>query len=214
MCTDCTPPTCSMLQGLLPTRPSASSADTSIALEELQDVGERYSPRVLREYFLFNGFRGRRFHIGPSSIPDFHFSEISDSQLTQVRKSISLVVPAYWLMVLAGSVLFACTVVPGLDDPTRQAEAIATANPPLLTLVLLTLALIATTGAELFTVLRITSIKQCIRFQPVLHWMSGSTGRVSVVLDLISLVLIAKVSSALLYVGLSVWILGIAFGSL
>lgn len=83
-------------------------SDRLIPLEELQDIGERYSPRVLREYFHYNWFSGSpAYHIGEHTYPEFSYEELPARKLRFVKSMMMFNIPTYWITIIFGSLLFA-----------------------------------------------------------------------------------------------------------
>jgi len=174
--------------------------DVLLPLEQLQDIGERYSPRVLRQFFQSTDSAS----IEEDSIA---VKEISDEKLNFIRKTFILNVPPLWIGCIAGSIVFASqSDWNGLQDPTTFEATIQSVFPNLTSTILLAYGLSASLIAEIVCVL--SCREKSSLFDIFFFFFGGLLSRIAIVLDALSFVLILKAAPQLAFVASPVWVFG------
>ena len=186
-------------------------AEISLPLEELQDIGERYSPHVLRAFFLSNGIASET-NTGNNEI---HFGRVfsfplSSEKLNRVKRIMILTVPAYLVCTIAGALAFAsqANTWDDITDMALQETVVEAALPSILGSVLGGYAVISSTIFELICAFLISGF----RYRSIFHliaWISGIASIALFVTNCYSLVVIAKAAPKLALIGLAPYLAGL-----
>lgn len=185
----------------------SSSSEVTVPLEQLQDIGERYSPQVLREFFLTNGFSNRppieRFLVDSSVLVQLDPQPVSLSTLRIIKRILLFTVPVYLVCALVGAIAFSgqSNTWEEISDPTRTYDVLSTvAIPDQLAIIFLIYAIVSTIAAEVVTLILLRKgIKNNV-FSIIVGFLSGIIARVSVVLELLAIVIILKAAPKLLII--------------
>lgn len=200
-----------MLAGLASRQTSRRLSEVMIPLADLQDVGERYAPSVLREYFLYNGFNGSSqpmtVNIASSDL-EFPYRELRVSKLYFLKKIWLLNVPAFQISLIVAAILLGSQPV-DLDPVTLQ-YSVENFLPKHPSLVVLTYGFLATVLGELIGCYSLTPSNKRSLNPPLklIFWLSGLINRSSIIFDLLAFVTIFKFSQVLTFVSLPLWLVG------
>lgn len=105
-------------------------------LEHLQDIGDRYSPKVFRDYFLT---QTARRPAGPTPSTLSQYINVSECELTKLHHFLQFNVINFILSVYIGAILFlfsTCWFTETAIDPVRSHERIANGLPNMISIVL------------------------------------------------------------------------------
>ena len=174
-----------------------------LPLEELQALGERYSPRVLRQFFQA---------ADSETTPEIdEIKEISNQKLNFIRKSILLNVPSLWVCSLAGALAFAGQPEwTGLQNPTTFESTIESIFPDPTCCILFIYAFLSSILGECISLFSLRcSHGSCSLFQLSLFTMASLLSRTAFIFDVISFVIIAKSAPELSVVGSPMWFMAV-----
>ena len=190
------------------------TTETSLPLEELQEMGDRYSPRVLREYFLHNGYGHVRRPVDDMVLPEIKL--LSLEELLRVRQLLVAGILSCQIGLVVGVVLFAffsVEVWKRILDPVDQPSVVAAAAPGWFASTVLMAGLLASFWMEFSAAVKLAGVweemllqkKKFIRFFSLA--VAAALGRVAVVVDVLALVIIGQTSGGLLFMGSSMGLL-------
>ena len=181
--------------------------DLSVPLEELQDIGERYSSHVLRSFFRSNGMgSGDRSTLASQMSFAQPFSVfISSETLQRIQRILLLTVPAFLVCIIAGTIAFAAqpNTWDDIDDPTVQETVVEAALPSTLSTVLSLYAITSSIVFELVCSYLVCGWRLIRSIRGLIALISGFASRLLLVANYLSLVVIAKAAPKLALIGLA-----------
>lgn len=176
--------------------------DVLLPLEELQAIGERYSPHVLRQYFQSSTGASAGGIASPTQIEG-----ISIEKLNVFRKSLLLNVPSLWIGCLGGALAFGAQPEwTGLTNPITYESTINSIHPNRLSAIFFLYGLLASVVGELICVYSLRN--RCTVFEIVFFGLGGLLNRVAYIFDAITFVVFVKAAPQLALVGAPMWFLG------
>ena len=186
-----------------------------VPLEELQEIGDRYSPRVLRSFLRSNGFvrRSDFFHIGDDASLDISVRPLEPAKANLVSRLIMLTATPMILCAVFGSLAFFSheSTWDNVDDLTQQYAVVMAAAPGLVATILFTYGLVSSVAGEVIACIAVREKKISV-FHTVFALIGGIFSRLSILLDCAALVIVVKGSPSLALVGSPAWIGGLGLG--
>jgi hypothetical protein len=191
--------------------------EPTVPLAELQDIGERYAPTVLRSFFLSNQFRFPH-SVRVNSISDLEAlipGTVETNALQKIQRTMILTVPAYILCLIAGAIAFAsqADTWENIMDPVFQYRAVSQAIPSTTASVLMGYAVVSSVFSEFIACVQlpVPRVLSWNFFIYLVGLLSGTCSRALLAGNALSLVLIMKATPKLALVGLAPFGIGLGF---
>ena len=187
-------------------------SEVTIPLAELQDIGERFAPEVLRSFFISHGV-GRRDST-PETGQELDLEiprEISSQRLKKIKRIMLVTVPAFLVCSIAAAIAFSAQseTWDNIHDPVLQFDTVACALPKTTASVLAIYAIASSVVGELVA-------SYFTRFKG--HWFvstlgffSGLCSRSLFVATCLSIVILLKAAPKLSIIAIAPLFAGIGY---
>jgi len=195
------------------TRSSAyMNPEVTVPLAELQDIGERYLPEVLRQFFISHGVGMGQIIDQSNFAIDLDIpTDISSDRLKKIKRLMLVTVPAFLVCSIAGAVAFASQAGTWdlIDDPVFQYDTVVSATPSTVAAVLSIYAISSSLVSELIaTYLASYTGHWCLSS---LALLSGIFSRTLFVGNCLSAILLLKAAPKLFFIGIAPFVVGIGY---
>ena len=189
--------------------------EIEVPLQELQEIGDRYSPRVLRSFLRSNGFIRRTdfFHIGDEVSVELSVKELPLRTISTIRRLMIFTATPMMICCLAGTLAFSSQphTWENVSDLTAQYDTVMAAMPDRVPTVLFVYAVVSSVIGELVASFALPTQERFTGLA-LLGLIAGFATRLAAILDCIALVIIYKATPQLALIGSPAWAAGIGMG--
>ena len=171
-------------------------------LEDLQDLGDRYSPSVLGEFIATHGLSStlrRHQRQIPATLSDY--ISLPDTEVVVLKRVLMLNLVNFSLSVFYSAFLFAMS--PFWDspvDPTTLGEWIGNAQPSGMCIAGVVYAILMSVLSEIYSCLKLITIRQFFSPSNMMLLTTSLISQTSTAADMMSLVILVRASKSLGYI--------------